>query len=176
MKTDFSLDPWLEGVYAQSESLSPINRMLYFDLATRIPSDLLIRTDRVTMAASVECRVPFLDHELVEAMIGLPAQLKITNGTGKYLLKQLACRFIPQEMVYRPKMGFSTPLASWFRNELKPLLENIFLREQRIQALNYSAIESMLREHWRGRERHEGRIWNLLALELWYRRWIEDRG
>lgn len=175
LRNDFSLDPWIKEVYDQARSLTPINRMLYFDLATRIPSDLLIRTDRVTMAASVECRVPFLDHELVEAMIGVPAHLKINNGTGKYLLKRLASRFFPEEMVYRPKMGFSTPLASWFRNELRPLLENIFLREQRMAFLNYTSIEAMLREYWQGGGRHEARIWNLLALELWYRCWIEDR-
>ena len=175
LRNDLSLDPWIGEVYAQAQSLTPTNRMLYFDLATRIPSDLLIRTDRVTMAASVECRVPFLDHELVEAMIGVPELLKINNGTGKYLLKRLARRFFPEEMVYRPKMGFSTPLVSWFRNELRPLLEKIFLREQCMAALNYTSIEAMLRECWQGNGHHEGRIWNLLALELWYRRWIEDR-
>jgi asparagine synthase (glutamine-hydrolysing) len=171
---DVSLDPWIDSIYAQAQSLTPINRMLYFDLATRIPSDLLIRTDRVTMAASVECRVPFLDHELVEAMLGVPEHLKINNGTGKYLLKRLAGRFLPGEMIYRPKMGFSTPLRLWFNNELKPLLETIFLREKRIASLNYNPIAAMLQQHWKGRARHEGRIWNLLALELWYRRWIEN--
>ena len=169
---DVSLDPWIDSVYAQAQSLTPINRMLYFDLATRIPSDLLIRTDRVTMAASVECRVPFLDHELVEAMLGVPERLKINNGTGKYLLKRLAGRFLPREMIHRPKMGFSTPLRLWFNNELKPLLETTFLREKRIASLNYTSIAAMLQQHWEGRVRHEGRIWNLLALELWYRRWI----
>ena len=170
---DISLDPWIDSIYAQAQSLTPINRMLYFDLATRVPSDLLIRTDRVTMAASVECRVPFLDHELVEAMLGVPEHLKINNGTGKYLLKRLAGRFLPREMIDRPKMGFSTPLRLWFNNELKPLLETIFLREKRIASLNYTAIAGMLQQHWKGRARHESRIWNLLALELWYRRWIE---
>jgi asparagine synthase (glutamine-hydrolysing) len=124
------------------------------------------------MAASVECRVPFLDHELVEAMIGVPERLKINDGTGKYLLKRLAGRFLPREMIHRPKMGFSTPLRLWFNNELKPLLETTFLREKRIASLNYNSIAAMLQQHWEGRVRHEGRIWNLLALELWYRRWI----
>ena len=173
LTADFPLDAWVDDIYAQAKSLTPINQMLYFDLATRIPSDLLIRTDRITMAASVECRVPFLDHELVEAMLGAPAHLKINNGTGKYLLKRLASRFLPKEMIYRPKMGFSTPLARWFRDELKPLLENTFLRERRIASLNYTSVVAMLQEHWQGLARHEGRIWNLLALELWYRRWIE---
>lgn len=174
LQSDVSLDPWIDSIYAQAQSLTPINRMLYFDLATRIPSDLLIRTDRVTMAASVECRVPFLDHELVEAMLGAPAHLKINNGTGKYLLKRLASRLLPREMIYRPKMGFSTPLRLWFNGELKPLLKTIFLREKRIASLNYTSIAAMLHQHWEGRVRHEGRIWNLLALELWYRRWIEN--
>jgi asparagine synthase (glutamine-hydrolysing) len=175
LKTDFSLDGWVNSVYAQARSVDPINQMLYFDLATRIPSDLLIRTDRITMAASVECRVPFLDHELVEVMLRVPGRLKINNGTSKYLLKRLASRFFPEQMIHRPKMGFSTPLALWFREELKPLLENIFLLERRIASLNYAAVEAMLNEHWLGRGRHEGRIWNLLALELWYRRWIEGQ-
>jgi asparagine synthase (glutamine-hydrolysing) len=175
LKSDFALDPWIDSVYRLTHSPGRINRMLFFDMATRIPSDLLIRTDRVTMATSVECRVPFLDHELVEAVLGMPEDLKINNGTGKYLLKRLARRYLPHEMVYRPKMGFSTPLAQWFRNELRPLCEEVFLRDQRIRALNYTAIAEMLGEHWEGRARHEGRIWNLLALELWHRRWIENR-
>jgi asparagine synthase (glutamine-hydrolysing) len=172
LTNDFSLDDWLASVYAGSLALSPINRMLYFDLATRIPSDLLIRTDRVTMAASIECRVPFLDHELVEAVVGLPAHLKIRDGIGKRLLKQLACRFMPEAMVYRPKGGFAVPLGQWFRGDLRALLERIFLRERLIEALNYDAVAEMLNDHWRGAARHEGRIWNLLALELWYRRFI----
>ena len=173
LKRDFHLDPWIDEVNNQSRSLTPINRMLYFDLATRIPSDLLIRTDRVTMAASVECRVPFLDHELVEAMIGIPEQLKINNRVGKYLLKRLARRFFKEDMVYRPKMGFSTPLGAWFRRDLRPLLERIFLREKLLDCLNYRSIEAMLKEFWQGGGRHEARIWNLLALELWHRRWIQ---
>jgi asparagine synthase (glutamine-hydrolysing) len=172
LNNDFSLDDWLATVYAGSRELSPINRMLYFDLQTRIPSDLLIRTDRVTMAASIECRVPFLDHELVEAVVGLPAQLKISKGVGKRLLKRLACRFMPEAMVYRPKVGFAVPLGQWFLGDLRSLLERIFLRERLIEALNYDAVAEMLNDHWRGAARHEGRIWNLLALELWYRRWI----
>ena len=175
LKEDFSLDPWLDSVYAKARHLSCVNQMLFFDMATRIPSDLLIRTDRVTMAASVECRVPFLDHELVQAMIGLPADLKIKDGTGKYILKKLASRFFSNSLIYRPKMGFSAPLDLWFSNALKPLLERVFLRERRIDMLNYNAIEGMLRQHWQGSARHESRIWNLLALELWYRRWIEKR-
>ncbi|HEY9230972.1 MAG TPA: asparagine synthase (glutamine-hydrolyzing), partial [Blastocatellia bacterium] len=164
LKHDFSLDDWLAEVYAGCRELSPINRMLYFDLATRIPADLLIRTDRVTMAASVECRVPFLDHELVEAVVGLPAHMKVRDGVGKHILKQLACRFLPEAMVYRPKVGFAVPLGQWFNQDLRSLLESIFLRERRIGALNYEAIAAMLDEHWKGVARHEGRIWNLLAL------------
>jgi asparagine synthase (glutamine-hydrolysing) len=102
----------------------------------------------------------------------LPAHLKIGDGVGKRLLKQLACRFMPEAMVYRPKVGFAVPLGQWFRRDLRALLERIFLRERRIEAINYDAVAEMLNDHWRGAARHEGRIWNLLALELWCRRWI----
>ncbi|MBI2069788.1 MAG: asparagine synthase (glutamine-hydrolyzing) [Elusimicrobia bacterium] len=171
LKKDISLEPWVHHIYGQPGTLGLVNQMLYFDMATRIPSDLLIRTDRVTMAASIECRVPFLDHELVESMLGLAGGLKIKNGTGKYILKKLALRYLPENFVFRPKVGFNVPLNEWFQKELTGMLDDIFFKERRIQALNYPAIQELIKEHRQGRFQ-SAKIWNLLALELWHRRWI----
>jgi asparagine synthase (glutamine-hydrolysing) len=172
LKTDGSLDPWLSDIFRRGRDLSFTNRMMFLDMVSRIPSDLLVRTDRVTMAASVECRVPFLDHELVENVVGIDGRLKISKQTSKYLLKRFASEYLPNAIVDRPKVGFSVPIGSWFRNELRPLLERIFVDEQMISALDYGAVEKLLDDQARGRKGCEARLWNLLALELWCRRWI----
>ncbi|MBI4370188.1 MAG: asparagine synthase (glutamine-hydrolyzing) [Elusimicrobia bacterium] len=169
-----SLKSWHDLVYEKCRSLSKINQMLYFDMATRIPSDLLMRTDRATMAASLECRVPFLDHELVEFSMGLDHRLKIRGHEGKYILKELARKNFPGWFIDRPKIGFNVPLDRWFSHELKPLLERTFFQEKAIGALNYNAIQKFVNDHFAGRMQG-AKIWNLLALELWHKQWIRGQ-
>src|SRR3989441_5101106 len=91
--------------------------MTVVDLKLRLPELLLMRVDKMTMATSVEARVPFLDHELVEFAIALPPQLKVRDGVGKYLLKKAVEGLLPHEIIYRPKQGFGAPIAEWFRGD-----------------------------------------------------------
>jgi asparagine synthetase B (glutamine-hydrolysing) len=90
-----------------------MKQMMYVELKQRLPELLLMRADKMSMAASIEAREPFLDHQLVEFMLNVPAALKFKNKTTKYLLKKVAEQFLPQEIIYRKKVGFGAPLASW---------------------------------------------------------------
>ena len=102
---------------AQESGMDPLQTMLFIDLKTRIPEDLLCRTDRMTMLNSVEARVPFLDHRLVEYGLWLPSRLKIQQGLGKYVLKRAAEALLPHEIIYRRKMGFPTPIRPWLSGD-----------------------------------------------------------
>jgi asparagine synthase (glutamine-hydrolysing) len=135
---------------------------------------LLQRVDRVTMLQSLEARSPFLDHELVELAFSIPGPWKITNGTSKALLKELAKRVLPQEILTRNKMGFSFPFKERLRGELGPLVERVFNQSRLIKEgwINGDFCKILLAEHRSGRFDHAPRLWMLFDLCRWYDRWI----
>jgi asparagine synthase (glutamine-hydrolysing) len=110
-----------------------VDRMLYTDLMTRMPDHLLVILDRMTMAHSLEARSPLIDHRVVEYAASIPAELKLKGNTLKYLLRKLASRYLPKELVYREKQGFAFPLGLWMRTELKTLLENLFKQSRFVE-------------------------------------------
>jgi asparagine synthase (glutamine-hydrolysing) len=112
---------------ARAAGMDRLQTMLATDLWTRIPEDLLCRTDRMTMANSVEARVPFLDHHMVEFGFWMPSEFKLRGGIGKYALKRAAEAWLPTELIYRPKMGFPTPIRSWLSGELRGLFRHWLL-------------------------------------------------
>jgi asparagine synthase (glutamine-hydrolysing) len=143
-------------------------RMSYVDLTTWLPDDLLVKADRMTMANSLELRVPFLDHHLVEFASRLPAKLKIRGGISKYLLKKWAEPLLPAGIVHRTKKGFPVPLKTWFRGDLAGFArEALFTRNGAVREfLSCADIERLLRYH-----RHEDRseqIYSLLVLQQWH--------
>ena len=147
--------------------------MSYVDLTTWLPDDLLLKADRMTMAHSLELRVPFLDHHLVEFAARLPAHLKVRNGTTKYLLKKLAERLLPREIVYRAKKGFPVPTKWWFRGDLAG-----FARETLLASggpcrtfFDAAALEGLLRAH-RVEDRSE-QIYSLLVFDSWCRQFAQ---
>ena len=145
-----------------------------FDFARRIPDDLLVRTDRATMGSSIEARVPFLDHELVELVHRVPSPLRAVAGFSKVALRLVALRWgVPMQTVAHRKIGFQLPLAQWFRGELRTLWEQI-LRERLIPRLNYDYVSTIFDAHLRNKGDFEEMLWRIGALELWYRRWILD--
>ena len=152
-----------------------LEQMLLADINTYLVDDLLTLTDRASMAHSLEVRVPFLDHVLVEFFGSVPAQLKIKGFTKKYLIKRAAERFLPRAVIYRPKKGFSVPLAVWLRGELRPLLDEALSAGslRRLPFLEYRAIRAVVAAHLSGQENHEVKLWALLTLVLWYRRYME---
>ena len=143
-----------------------------FDFARRIPDDLLVRTDRATMGSSVEARVPFLDHELVELAFRLPPAAKALPGISKIALRLVARRWgVPLQTVAHRKIGFQVPLERWFRRELRPLVER-WLAERVVPGLDYEYVGRICGAHLRGEGNYDEMLWRLGALELWYRHWI----
>jgi asparagine synthase (glutamine-hydrolysing) len=147
-----------------------LRRMLYVDCHTWLSDNLLERGDRMAMAASVESRPPFLDHELVELAFRLPSSLKLRGGSGKWIVKEVARRHLPTEIVDRPKLGFRVPLDAWFRGHLRELSHDLLLGPRSFVGglMRRSAVEQLLRDHGRGRRSEEARIWTLLGLEIWH--------
>lgn len=160
--------------YNSSEVREEIDRMLYSDVMTYLPGDLLVKVDRMAMAHGLETRCPFLDHKLMEYAAVLPGRFKLRGVTLKHLLKKAAMTILPREVIFRPKQGFGVPVSQWFREELKPLLHDIL--EQSLLAedgyLKQNAISEFISEHCTGKENHGYRLWLLLVLELWYRIFI----
>jgi asparagine synthase (glutamine-hydrolysing) len=139
-------------------------------------ADILTKVDRMSMATSLEVRVPILDHLFVEWATGLPAEWKLRGGVQKYILRKLAERVgVPREALYRPKQGFALPLVHWMRNELKDLIMTVLLEPKTMQRGYFKpqGVRQLLSEHFRGRRDHSGRIWRLLIFELWHRNFLE---
>ncbi len=150
-----------------------LDRCLYVDLKSYLSDNCLVKVDRMSMACSLEVRVPFLDHELVELAFEVPAEFKVSRGRTKVLLKRAACRHVPRECVYRPKQGFSIPVKNWLRAELRPLMEELLApRSLETEGLfQPPAVERLKQEHLQGRENHSHVLWSLMVFQDWRRRW-----
>ena len=149
-------------------------RMTYLELKLRLPELLLMRVDKITMATSVEARVPFLDHHLIEYAIGLPRELKVKGATGKHILKRALESILPKDLLYKPKRGFGAPTREWFRGprgeELVQLVMNSRIRERNF--FDYEFIQRLVDEHRREQQDWSAHLWCLLNLSVWYDRWI----
>jgi asparagine synthase (glutamine-hydrolysing) len=152
-------------------------RMTYLELKLRLPELLLMRVDKITMATSVEARVPFLDHHLIEYAMGLPRSLKVKGTTGKHILKRALESVLPADVLYKPKRGFGAPINEWFRgpgsDELVKQLMNSSIRERNF--FDYSFVQRMADEHARGTRDWSANLWCLLNLSLWYDHWIAGK-
>ena len=146
-----------------------VERMMMQDLLAYLPDDILTKVDRAAMSVSLETRVPFLDHELVEFALRIPKSAKIRNGQGKWLLRQILYKHVPKEIVERPKQGFSLPLDDWLRGPLREwaegLLEEKVLREQGF--LDVSIVRHMWQEHLSERRNWQYLLWNVLMWQAW---------
>ena len=151
-------------------------RMSYLELKLRLPELLLMRVDKITMATSVEARVPFLDHHLVEYAMSLPVDLKIKGTSGKHILKRALEKVLPADLLYRPKRGFGAPIREWFRGAsgetLSGLIMNSSIRKREL--FDYEFIARLIDEHKRGARDWSFHLWALLNVSLWYDRWIDS--
>ncbi len=148
-----------------------LQQILFDDFQVLLPDAYLVKVDVASMAASLEVRSPFLDHELVELAWSLPDSLKLRGASRKWLLKRLAARHVPSEVVYRPKRGFAPPMQAWWGHGLESVLERL-MDESRCVALGWlraDPIMRALREHANGARDHSTRLWLILWLELWVR-------
>jgi len=153
-------------------------RMIYLELKQRLAELLLMRVDKMTMAAGIEARVPFLDYRLVEYTMSIPTPLKIKGGEPKYLLKRALTGLLPREILYRRKKGFGAPVSEWFAGELSRYAEDAILtsRIRELDLLDYAVVGAMWKEHRDGKRDRAFLLWNLFNLSRWYDYWIAGRG
>ena len=157
---------------------APLNRALFADLKLFLPSNLLTLTDRMSMAHSLEVRVPFLDHHLLEFAATIPPGWKLRGMERKHILKEAVKDLLPPAFLRRRKMGFSLPLTVWFRNELRPYVEDV-LSERAIRdagVFNYPAVRAILDDHFSRRANHDGQIWALIMFTTWHDAYIAGGG
>jgi asparagine synthase (glutamine-hydrolysing) len=172
------LQQW-QRYYDEAPASDVLSRLMYLDMKTYLTGDILTKVDRMSMATSLEVRVPMLDHEFVEWVSSLPVDWKFTAGTRKYILKKLAVRLgIPGELLQRPKQGFQLPLVDWMRSELKDQFLRVLLEPRTLQRGYFKpeAVRTLVDEHARGRRNRSGLLWRMLVLELWQRNFMESRG
>jgi asparagine synthase (glutamine-hydrolysing) len=156
-------------------SENPTDKLLYLDSKTYLPSDILTKVDRMTMATSLEARVPLLDHELIEFVQTIPAQLKLKGTQTKYIFKKAMEGIVPHEILYREKQGFGVPIGDWINSQLKDRIHGI-LSEKRTLERGYfepKYIQILLDEHTKNRRDHSHSLWILWMLELWHRRFVD---
>jgi asparagine synthase (glutamine-hydrolysing) len=148
-----------------------LNRIIYADLKTSLPDDLLALTDRMSMAASIECRAPLVDFELIELASRMPSSLKVRGLTMKYLLKKAVAPWLPREVIERKKRGFGAPVGAWIREDLKPLIQELLSEEhvRRRGLFRWAAVERILDAHQEERSDHTDHVFALITLELWCR-------
>ncbi|MCK5945158.1 MAG: asparagine synthase (glutamine-hydrolyzing) [Planctomycetes bacterium] len=153
-----------------------LRKMLYVDCHTWLADNLLERGDRMSMAASIENRPPFLDHELVELAFRVDSSMKVRGKSGKWIVKEIARRHLPDSIIDRKKVGFRVPLDEWFRGGLKDFVHDLLLGRDAFVStyLDRATIEGMLHDHMRRRRNEELRLWTLMGLEVWHRTFLRD--
>lgn len=154
--------------------LSDLDKMMAIDFKTYQLDDILTKVDRATMSVSLEGREPLLDHRLIEFVARLDSSLKIHCGNKKYLLKQITHKYLPKELMDRPKMGFGVPIVEWFSDELKHYLDYYFdpslLEKQGL--FNVDLLIKMKEQYLGGRKHYMRKLWTILVFQMWYERWV----
>ncbi|OGZ32970.1 MAG: asparagine synthase (glutamine-hydrolyzing), partial [Candidatus Portnoybacteria bacterium RBG_13_40_8] len=159
------IENYLEGV--KSKSIE--NRLIYLYLKNYLQDDILVKTDRASMAVGLEVRAPFLDYTLVDFINSLPTEYKLRGFKTKYLFKELMKNKLPQNIVYRPKKGFGLPIAKWLKNDLKVFVLDSFSESKikREGIFNFNYIKNLLQEHFSGQKDNRKVLWTLLIFEIW---------
>jgi asparagine synthase (glutamine-hydrolysing) len=144
-------------------------QMMALDLLTYLPDDILVKVDRAAMASSLETRVPFLDHKLIEYVFKIPHSFKFRNGNGKWILKKILNQYVPKSLTERPKMGFEIPLGSWLRGPLRDWAEDL-LNEKRLNQENFfntKLVRDKWLEHLNGKKNWQHHLWDILMFQAW---------
>jgi asparagine synthase (glutamine-hydrolysing) len=159
----------LQSYFLRCTDQDSLNRILYADLKSSLPDDLLAMTDRMSMAASIECRAPLVDYELVEMMARMPSSLKVRGFTMKYLMKKAVAPWLPKEILERKKRGFGAPMGAWLRKDLQPVVSDLLSEDQvrRRGFFHWPAIQRLISDHASERRDHTDHLLALVMLELW---------
>jgi asparagine synthase (glutamine-hydrolysing) len=171
-----AIDPYagMLDAFTHSDATSTLDRLLYADTKTYL-HELLMKQDQMSMAASIESRVPFLDHKLVEFSARLPERMKLRGATTKYILRESMKNLLPAEILTRPKMGFPVPIGSWFRGEYSPVVQEYLLSERALGRgiFDPAFVHTLVQRHQAG-EDHAERLWALVNFEIWQRQSFDD--
>ena len=163
---------WLTEVGMKSSFQDAKQHMMFMDTMTYLPDDILVKVDRAAMANSLETRVPFLDHRVVELAWRLPMAMKVRGGESKWILRQVLYQYVPKQLIERPKAGFGIPLGDWLCGSLRDWAENL-LDEQRLRREGYfnaNFVRELWRTHLMGRRNHQSLLWSILM----FQEWLED--
>ena len=171
----FKFLPDSQSIYGRNFKYKDLlNLILLQDQKTYMQDDILTKVDRATMAVSLEGREPFLDNKIVEFALSLPSNWKLRHGQNKYLLKQILYKYVPKELIDRPKMGFGMPIQQWFKKELRPIYE-YYLDAKRLNDTGYfkgEYISKMLNEYFGGTDINSNKFWLILNYMKWRERWM----
>ena len=177
LNTDFGKSEHSFRSFANSVSTgSEIDKLLYLDSKTYLPGDILTKVDRMTMANSLEARVPLLDHELIEFVVGIPSHLKMNGLQTKHILKKAMEGIVPNEILYREKQGFGVPIGEWINIQLRDRIICDLSDKRALERgfFNAGYIQTLLKEHSDGRRDHSHSLWVLWMFELWQRKYIDS--
>jgi asparagine synthase (glutamine-hydrolysing) len=173
---DFDAYKYHKRYFEKCKNASPLNRLLYVDFKTFMPALNLDTTDKTSMAANLEVRVPFLNHELVSLTERIPAELKIKGLKRKYILKKAVEEILPKEIIWRKKAGFSAPVRSWIRTSLKPLIDDL-LSEETIKKrglFDAKQVRKIIELNQSGKEDYNLQVFQMLAFEIWHRTFLDE--
>lgn len=161
--------------YRNAGSDDHLSRILYTDIKTYLPGDILVKVDRMSMANSLETRAPLLDYRVVEYAAGIPSALKMRGKEKKHILKETFSRLLTKDILYRKKMGFSVPLAEWLRNEIRTLANSAFYNEEAGLAhfFDMEVVRAVWQRHLQGENHHSQELWSMLNFELWWQAYGE---
>ncbi len=155
------------------EFTDPFLTMMYLDAGSYLPDDILVKVDRASMRVGLESRVPMLDHRVVEFAAGLPVEMKRRGNVGKWLLRRVLDRYVPQSLIDRPKQGFAVPIHEWLRGPLKAWADDLINDDATVisELVDLSSVRQIWREHLEQNIDHSYRLWSILVLVSWARAW-----
>jgi asparagine synthase (glutamine-hydrolysing) len=161
--------------YEKADTDDPLSRIQYLDIKTYLTDDILVKVDRASMANSLEVRAPILDHKFMELIATIPSSLKLQGRNSKYIFKKALERILPNNILYRRKMGFAVPVADWFRNELKEMAYATIFSDGHDTFFQKSTIEQIWKQHQNGFRDHSTPLWTLFMFQLWQQKFTSGR-
>jgi asparagine synthase (glutamine-hydrolysing) len=171
-----AIDPYagVRKLLGETDARLLLDRLLYADIKTYL-QELLMKQDQMSMATSVESRVPFLDHKLVEFTCSLPERLKLRGGTTKYILRESMKGLLPAAILSRAKLGFPVPIGRWFRGAYGSVIDEYVLSERAMRRgiFNADSVRRLVKRHQSGAENHDERLWALVNFEIWQRQFFD---